>query len=155
MAETGIEIIEILWVFLWSGFKYVVGVGSAIAYDLGFTISVISAFLGGITGVSVYIFFGESIRKGWSRWFPSKRKVTRTRRFVVRLKQRGGLWAIAFLTPLILSVPLGTFAAVAIGYPWPRIMLAMSISFAFWSLLLFGLYDIIGFNLNEFVRELW
>lgn len=155
MVETSIEFLELLTVFLWSATKFLVGVGFAIGLNLGFTLSMLTGFLGGMTGVLAYSFFGERIKNAWRKIFPPKRRITRMRRYVVRLKNAGGLWLIAFLTPILLTVPLGTFAAVSIGYPWQRIIFSMGVAFAFWALLFFGLYEIIGFNIRDFIVNLF
>jgi hypothetical protein len=152
--DSGIEFLELLSVALLSGVKFIVGVGLAITYGLPFLVSALSTFLGGIVGVMVYMFFGEYLLRVFRRLFPPKRRFTRARRRVVRLKQRGGLWLIAFLTPLLLSIPLGTFASVSLGFPWYRILLAMSLSLAFWSLLLFSIYWLIGFDVHEYLKHL-
>lgn len=152
--EDGIQFIEWLSVALLSGVKFIGGVGLAIVYGLKFAPSVLTTFVGGLAGVVVYIVFGDMLLRVYRRYFPSKRKFTKSRRRIVRLKQRGGLWLIAFLTPLLLSMPLGTFASVSLGFPWIRILIAMSLSLAFWSLLLFTIYELIGFDVHAYLQKL-
>lgn len=147
------ELVEIVWVVLWSGFKFMVGVVFAIAADLGFLVSALSTLIGGMLGVVVYTFFGTAVQRYVARLFPRKKRKKKTidwkKKLIIRLKKNGGLFAIAFLTPLILSVPLGTFAAVALRYDWHKILIAMLFSFSFWSLAIFGLYYWLGINLRE------
>lgn len=152
--DQGIQFAELVTVALLSGVKFIFGVGLAIGYGLPFTLSTATTFVGGILGVTVYMVFGDVILRIFRRWFPPRKKITRSRRRVVRLKQRGGLWLIAFLTPLLLSIPLGTFASISLGFPWPRILLAMGLSLAFWSLVLFTVYEVIGFDVHKYLQDL-
>jgi hypothetical protein len=166
--ESGIEFLELLSVALWAGFKFIVGVGLAIGFGFGFAVSTATTFLGGMVGVVVYVFFGDAIRRGWRKLFPVKRRFTRGRRRMVRLKHAGfklgigkvhvrvgALWVIAFLTPIILSMPIGTFLSVSMGYPLQRIFLSMAMSLAFWSLLFFTLYEVSGIDVHALITRLF
>lgn len=79
-----------------------------------------------------------------------QRKVfTKRNRRLVKIWKKYGLIGIAFLTPVIISIPLGTIVANNMVENKKKIFLYMFISIVFWSLLLTFLYEIyhVGFNL--------
>lgn len=139
-----------------SAFKYMVAVVMVFGYSWNFWYSVSFTVLGGMFGVVLYTFFGELLRKGIQLVFPrynGESILEKRKGLIEKIRSRGGLIGIALLTPIILSVPVGTVAAVAIGYRWPRILLYMFAAFSFWAFLFFGLYDFLGIDLREWVMN--
>lgn len=137
-----------------SGLKFMValvmvlGIGWSYWYSVSFTV------LGGMLGVVVYLFLGELTRRAIGFFYPNYvpgTKLHRRMRIIVRIRQTSGLAGIALLTPIFLSVPVGTYAAIALGYSWHRILVYMFVAFSFWAFLLFGLYHLIEWD----VRSLW
>lgn len=74
----------------------------------------IIAFIGGALGTFIY-YYGAQFFFNWLRKRAikkGKRKIfTKTNRKIVKVKQKFGLWGIAFLTPPILSIMIGTMVA--------------------------------------------
>ena len=149
------EFWELASVLLASMFKFMVGVFLSIGYEFPFWVGVPATVAGAMLGVFVYIFFGEIIRglliRFMKRKHPFQNMPVRRRRMIVKVKKRFGLPGIAFLTPMVLTVPIGSIVAVALGYRWYKILLAMLISFSTWSLLVFTIYDLTGLDL----RDIW
>lgn len=83
---------------------------------------------------------------------PPKRKVftPRTRR-IVRIWTRYGLIGLAALTPVFLSIPIGTFFITRLERNKKRVLLYMFISIACWSLLLTTIFQ---FTHTQHVEEL-
>jgi Sec-independent protein secretion pathway component TatC len=58
---------------------------------------------------------------------------------VIRIKQRFGLVGIAFITPVILSTPVGAFLADRFYKDKKKVILYLSFSTVFWALALYCL----------------
>lgn len=141
-----------LLAFLWSTVKYTVGVGVAFA---GFT----NAFwgflfttLGALVGVVFFTYCELWLEDKFHKWFKAKRVFSKTSRRLVRMKQRGGLPLVAFLTPLILSIPVGCLLATAFVHSRRKIILWQMGSVLFWGLLFFGLQAWFDLNLIEIIK---
>ena len=135
------EIHEILSVSILSAVKFIPGFLLALGYDLNTFQTFLSVSLGGLMGVAIYSYFGNEIRnyfdarkrrKGKLR-HPNKQKIKRLR-LILGVWKKYGIYGIAFLTPPILSPPVGTLIALAFGEKAPRIVLFMGISCFFWGL---------------------
>ncbi len=149
---------EVLSVLLFSGIKFLLGLGLVILYDFSFWFGFTVTVVGGTGGLFIFLIFGPGIDRLWNKmpWRRNKirRKFTWSRRLIVRIKQNGGLIFIALLTPLILTIPLGVFSSLSLGYSWKEIVPSMILSIMFWSALILGLYHLIGFDLSKMLEEL-
>lgn len=156
-----IDFVEILSVFLLATVKFQWAVFMAIGFGLGFTWSFVSSLVGGVVGVLAFIFMGELLRKLYYRFFPKKEKnrddmiQANSSKFRTWVIEKGGLAGIAFLTPFVFTIPVGTLLSVALGYSWSRITIAMTLSFVFWALLILGLYEISGFEFDQWLKGLF
>lgn len=63
-----------------------------------------------------------------------KRIFTSRNRRIITLKTKYGLAGIAFLTPVLLSIPIGTFIATKLVHNKSKIILYMAVSISFWAL---------------------
>lgn len=73
-----------------------------------------------------------------------KRRVfTRKNRRIVRLWKAFGLAGIALITPVILSIPIGTVVANSLVGNKRRIIAYMFLSILFWSLLMTSIFEIL------------
>ncbi len=71
-----------------------------------------------------------------------KKKIfTKRNRLLVKLKVKYGLMGIAFLTPVLLSIPIGTFIATKLVTNKKKIILYMSVSVVFWAILLTSIFN--------------
>lgn len=74
---------------------------------------------GGVIGAFVFLNFSDFLIRMWTRYRPEsfvirsrKRKIfTRANRKLVKIKTRYGLPGIVILSPVILSIPVGSFLA--------------------------------------------
>lgn len=147
---------EIVSLTFMAGFKYMVAVFMAIGYGWSLWYSISFSVLGGLLGVAVYMAFGSVLQQFIRRFFPgwvSEEKMAKRQQLVQRVRNVGGLAGIAFLTPILLTVPIGTLSAVGLGYRWPKVLVYMFVAFSFWSFLFFGLYDFTGFDLREWLSN--
>jgi hypothetical protein len=139
---------EIISVYLLSTVKFVLG-SVPLALGLGFPFfkSFVVTSLGGITGVFIFVSASEYILEKLKRRkmehkkiSPFKRKFTRKNKIIVHTKRRFGLVGIALLTPLLLSIPIGSFIALRYFKNKQRVMIFLSGSVIFWSVSSYYLY---------------
>jgi hypothetical protein len=71
-----------------------------------------------------------------------KKVFTKRNRRLVTIFRKYGLFGIAFLTPVILSIPIGTIVANSFEPNKRKIFLFMFISILFWSILMVSLFEI-------------
>lgn len=111
-------ILKYLIVYLLSSVKFIFGPSFGLSFGLGVVEICILTLAGMMTTVYLVSYFGNEIRSLSVRIFGiSKRKKifsSRSRRFV-RIWHKYGVKGVAFLTPLLLSPPGGTFIAAALG----------------------------------------
>ncbi|MDF2435695.1 MAG: hypothetical protein K0Q95_71 [Bacteroidota bacterium] len=134
---------EIVLIFLLSTVKFVFGaVPMALAAGFSFFEAVTVTSIGGITGVTIFVFMSEKIverlkkrklEKQHNKQEAPKKKFTKKNKIIVWVKMRFGLIGIAFLTPLLLSIPIGCFLAVRYFKNKHRILVFMFLSILFWS----------------------
>jgi hypothetical protein len=130
-------IIKYLSVFGTSMLKFIFGpiIGAA----LGLTVfeTWISTVMGMMATVLIITYAGTELRKRiFRQYFSKKRKFTPYNRRMVKIWNRYGIVGVAFLTPIILSPPVGSILAVAFGEKKKKIITAMLISACVWGLLL-------------------
>jgi hypothetical protein len=109
-------------------------------------------------GVVVYTYLGKLFYRVWRKFNPApddKVRFTRLKRIVVIVRRRQGLVGIALLTPVLLTVPVGTFAANIIE-PDKRLVLGyMAASFFLWSVGLVALDTWLNLDLLDSLRSLF
>jgi len=148
--------LKILIVFLVSSIKFLVAPALSFSMGLNFIQTWLSTTAGGILGVVVFFFLSKWLLLLYSRYFfyyfhltrtkiygflnikvpkliPA-RKFTRRNRLIIKIVRKYGLFGIAAMTPVLLSIPVGTFLATRY-YATNRFLLVYLISSVlFWSL---------------------
>ncbi len=129
------EILKILSVISVSSFKHTfLGIPLAAGYGYNLLEVTLYTALGGTIGLIGFMYFSKFVLYWYKRFFPKKRrKFTRMNRFIVRVRQRFGLYGIAFITPPLLSIPIGTLIASSIYSNKKRVFLFLFTSILFWS----------------------
>lgn len=141
---------ELLSVFLTACTKFLFS--PSVGYYFGFsaweTFFVTTA--GGLTGIFAFAFLGELLRRYW-RYFiclfmvpfsrhsytelvnkPSKR-FSKMKRLIVQVKRRFGLAGLAFITPAIISIPVGTVIGMNLYSKKGKVLFALCVSLLLWS----------------------
>ncbi len=145
-----------VWTMVISGLKFIFGIGFALGSGMGFLQTVLFCTAGGMLGVfffaTIYkgimrVIFGEKIK-------PLKVKFSSQRRRLVRFRKKFGLAGIAFLTPLILQVPIGTIIAMHLIKDLRKVSLYMFVSFMFYSVIIAALYFWTGIDLPGMLTNL-
>jgi hypothetical protein len=115
------------------------------AQNYNFLEAILFGLGSGTLGISVFIWAGEWLNKWIDKLTerlrknkPRKKKklFTPAKRRMVRIKNRYGLAGIAFLSPVLLSIPVGVFLALRFYGNPKRIFLFMISGVFFWSIIL-------------------
>lgn len=86
-------------------------------FEMTFIETILYTNIGGLIGVIVSLFFSKGLIYLWNTLRnekpehrnKSKRKFTKYNRRLVLIKSKYGMPGIAILTPVVLSIPIGTF----------------------------------------------
>jgi hypothetical protein len=92
-----------------------------------------------------YVYIGKSM--------PPRKLFTRRNRKMVQIWRKYGLIGLAALTPVLFSIPIGTFFMTRLAKKKRKIMLYMFISICSWSILITTLFEILHIrSLNEILK---
>ncbi len=156
------SLLKLLIVFALSSVKFLLAPPLSFGMGLNFIQTLISTSAGGIMGVFVFFFMSRWLIRYYEkhfsgmvhkkvhaiagkfdvkhlaeRHFPTTKKIfTFNNKLFVRIRRTYGLIGLIILTPVLLSIPLGTFLITRF-YPDRRhLVLYLSASVVFWSLLM-------------------
>lgn len=144
--------VQILLTILFSSFKFAATFPLAVArFDFSFMEIVFWTNVGGIAGIYFFAYLSERLLAWWKRIFTSRRErlqekqekkkiFTKRNRRIVRIKQKYGLIGIAFTTPLLLSIPVGTFLVVRYYHSSKTKYIYLIGSNILWSFIYTGFY---------------
>ena len=116
--------IQVILTILSSSVKFAMTFPLAVfQFKFSFAETVLWTNIGGLIGIYFFAFLSDKLIVWWHQKFWKKKKqdatgesrkkiFTKKNRRIVRIKQRYGLPGIALITPLLLSIPLGTFLMV-------------------------------------------
>lgn len=122
---------KVLFLLLISSVKFTFAPAiSVFQYKFGYAETVLIITAGGFLGVLIFAFLTEFIVDVWN-WFinvaglestidkltdkisPSNKKIfSKKNKLIVKIKSRYGLIGLSIITPVILSIPVGTFIAL-------------------------------------------
>ena len=115
--------------------------GYSFIETLGITIS------GGVIGILIFFYFGEFLKYLFSgiRFSKKEKKTfTKSTRRIVSIKSKYGLIGLAILTPVLLSIPLGSLLAAKYFDHDKRTLPFLILSVVLWSLLLTSITVLFG-----------
>ena len=138
---------SLLTVFFTATVKFLFAPFAGNGMGLPFWETFLAAFAGGTVGAAIFFFFSELVMKfSHNRKvkkqeelerqgiiaIPAKKKFSKTNKFIIRIKQKLGIYGICFWAPFFLSVPIGSII-VAKFYgkqheTFPLIVLGMAIN---------------------------
>lgn len=133
--------------------KYLIGVFAAITANLNFLETLVTTVGGGMLGVVVYLYMWDGILFLYHKVKPPQPKthkpIGKHRRKLLKFIVKYEIVGIVILTPVLLSVPVGTILAAAFEENKWKIKRYMFFSFLAWTLLTYGLYVILGVKITE------
>ncbi len=144
-------LLKYLLVIILSTFKYILGVLALLSTPQSNPlIDFCATSFGGILGVSIWIFLGSIIQKIFIRFSVilrqkrnptgsiNPKKFSKKNRILVKIKRWGGVPVLAFLSPYLLSLPIGCFICIAMESNRWRVFGYMVLSILFWGAITFG-----------------
>jgi hypothetical protein len=145
--------INILLTILFSSVKFAMTFPVAVMrFEFSFLETILWTNVGGILGIYFFAFLSDKLIAWWNRNFSRKHRngnpeesgekkvFTKRNRRIVRIKQQYGLLGIALSTPIVLSIPLGTFLVVRYYRSSQIKFLYLIASNVIWSLIYTGFY---------------
>jgi uncharacterized membrane protein len=133
-------------VFFVSCVKFFLAIPLAHQYDFSFWETFLLSCFGGLVGVLIFARFRKVVLKIYYRFFPYKpknqRKESLKRTLILSTARKYGLFGIAFLTPVFLSIPIGTFVALHFFPNQKKTLPVLFASVMGWSFLLTLIWNI-------------
>lgn len=147
-------VIEILFFLLFASFKFAIAFPIAVfQYKMNFPDIVLITSAGGILGVVYSTFLTHIIILLWNKHMKKtrfitrtgsffrfvipkrnrKKKFTRRNRLIILIRKKYGLAGISILTPVLLSIPIGTFIALRYYPNYTKTVLFLIVSVVGWS----------------------
>jgi hypothetical protein len=124
------------------------GVPLAILAHFPFFKAVTITTAGGVTGSILFANISEWALDGWykfrTKYLPYRKQNGKTildSKFVQKVKDKWGLAGLAFFTPIVLSIPIGTMLAVRFYADKQKVISYMLVSIAMWDVALYFLYN--------------
>lgn len=148
--------LKILIVFAVSSIKFLFAPALSFGMGLNFIQTFLSTTSGGIVGVVIFFFLSRWIIQLYSKYFifyfhtfktalyrfmkvklpafTPARRFTKRNRLIIKIVRKYGLFGIVALTPVLLSIPVGTFLATRYYSANRYLLVYLSGSVLFWSL---------------------
>jgi len=148
------SLLKIISVAITCSFAFKIGFPSAyILLEHDFFKVIIISCAGGIAGNVFFTYLSSYVMKLIEKLGPKRKTTHKKKSFtaynkrVVKVKRKFGLAGIAFITPILLSTPIGAFLAERFFKDKRKIILYLSVATVFWA---FAMYGILTFFLDSF-----
>jgi len=158
-----INVFELLLVMLLSGIKFLFAPVISISYGYNFLETTLFTSIGGILGLLFFYYLSKWIIQKYYRYCPtvvfyfagedarqkliasqcgkkSKKKFTKKNKFLIKIRKKYGYFGVIFLTPVLLSIPIGAFIAQKYYSKNKKILIYLSVSVTIWSACLSSMY---------------
>jgi membrane protein YqaA with SNARE-associated domain len=139
------NLVKIVSVAITCSFAFKIGFPTAfVLLDHDFLKVITVTCAGGVAGNIFFTYLSSFIINAIEKLGPKKRPNHKKRKFtaynkrVVKVKRKFGLAGIAFITPILLSTPIGAFLAGKFFKDKRKIILYFSAATFFWALTLYG-----------------
>jgi uncharacterized membrane protein len=139
------KLLQILLVVILSGTKFLTAPITSLNIGFGYLETLLITTIGGVIGVVFFYYLSAVImvlihklstmfQKGKSK--PKKKRVfTLKNKLIVKVKREYGLIGLAAITPIFLSIPLGTFLAARFFQDQKKVLTYLSASVIVWSVI--------------------
>ncbi|MCF8368392.1 MAG: hypothetical protein K9G76_05060 [Bacteroidales bacterium] len=163
MVLTAYSIFKLLQVFLVSAIKFMFAPILSIGYGFNYFQTVLLTTVGGISGILFLNFLSKWLIALYDKYCPivyryfaseaqqaklingkckkePRKKFTRRNKSIISLRTKYGFIGIILLTPVLLSIPIGTFLAQKYYSKKNNVLVYLSISVLFWSFAISTVY---------------
>lgn len=143
------EFIKIFLMVLLSSVKYLFAVLPLLASSSrAWYWDMLIVACGGSIGVLVFTYLGAIISNYFSRFSFFKFKFGKLKK-LIRIRNSYGLIGIAFISPMVISIPVGCIISAAFEHDKSIIIRWQLLSVIFWSVLLFGLKGLFHIDITK------
>ena len=132
-------LLKILIVISLSGLKFMIAIPlSALQYEFNFLQTLLFSLSGGIIGVFLFSMLSDKI----NILFPKKKKTKRKRKrgvkevITIKAARKYGVYGIAAITPILLSIPIGTIIALRLFPEKRKTVPVLMSSVVIWAIIL-------------------
>lgn len=132
-------LLKILIVISLSGLKFLIAIPlSALQYEFNFLQTLLFSLSGGIIGVFLFSMLSDKI----NILFPKKKKIKRKRKrgvkevITIKAARKYGVYGIAVITPILLSIPIGTIIALRLFPEKRKTVPVLMSSVVIWAIIL-------------------
>lgn len=150
------KVIGVILIIVGSAFKYSWATLIAAESNWGLIPSFIFNFGGGFIGVHVFTYLGEHLRDYYNNRLKNKNAYfihTRRNRLLVHIRKRLGLKGVAILSPILLTLPLGTAILLTMTKDHGKIIRYMLVSCLFWTALILIPYKLFHVDLSKMFMD--
>jgi hypothetical protein len=150
------KVLEIIGIIIGSAFKYSWATVFVAESHWGLIPAFIFNLLGGIVGVYIYTYLGEHLRD----WYIKRNKqngsykaITKRNRLIVFFRKKLGLKGVAFLSPIIITLPLGTAILLTMTKNHNKIIKYLIVSCVFWTSIILIPYKLFHIDLSKLFMD--
>lgn len=129
--------LQIVGLMLLSSIKFLFAPATVLVSGFDYWDTILITTSGGWLGVLIFYYFGKIIVGLFMRrYFASKKKkqkFTRSNKLIIRIKSKFGIFGLALVSPVIISIPVGSILAARYFGDDKRAVYAMMGSVLLWS----------------------
>ena len=138
--------------FLLSTFKYAMTIPPIVFY-FEYKEALIVSIGGGLFGIFFFRFIWKWIIVFYNKYILKKQfadavpiKITKRKRYIVRMKNKYGYWGVIILTPILLSIPLGVFLLQRYYRFYKYKFTTLSLVLTIWGTILVSFFHFVYYN---------
>lgn len=138
------KILQILLVGILSATKFLTAPITSLNIGFGYIETLLITTIGGLIGVFFFYYLSSAImllfakmtgRFSKGKPIKKKRAFTWKNKLIVKIKREYGLIGLAAVTPIFLSIPLGTFLAARFFHDQKKVLTYLGASVIVWSVI--------------------
>ncbi|RIJ47447.1 hypothetical protein D1614_15180 [Maribellus luteus] len=155
--------LKVLHIVILASVKYMLTLPYAMIIGMEYKYAILALLGGGIGGFLFFYYLSKRVLKGWRVLLPQicqrvpvgikqrvqlfcssknkkpRKRFTRRKRFLVKIKTTYGLWGIIIATPFFLTIPVGAFLANKYYSRRKNIVFYMILSIVSWGMVYSGI----------------
>ena len=150
------KLTQVVLIVIGSAFKYSWLTVFAAESQWGLIPAFLFNFIGGAIGVYIYTYLGEHLRD----WYIKKNRANGTykvfskrNKWIIFFRKRLGLKGIAFLSPILITLPLGTAIILTMTKEHNKVIKYMLVSCFFWTSIILIPYKLFHIDLSKLFMD--
>jgi hypothetical protein len=146
-TEDMLEVLRVIGLVLFSSVKFLFAPSTVYLSGYSFWETIAITLIGGTVGVFTFFYTGSAIFSFINERFPSNKKkkaFSKKNRLLIRVKSSWGIIGLAFISPCLISLPIGGFIAARYFRNDARTIPAFLAAVVFWSFTLTSITALVG-----------